>query len=148
MKKAEGLTLLEAMERYSEREEWTELHALNGLGPFLMFVGGRPTLEDDQAIRALKIKRELTNNLIDKLVSGELIATAYVVPLRADSGRITIPADKWTLLQIKLDDSTAKGHGLELADIRITEPGQAASTHPGRKPLFTVKPAALEFDLY
>jgi hypothetical protein len=131
----EELTLLDALEYFSERDAWQEYVRLQRFhGPRVVWVGGLLNAEDALAYRAVELRQQLKSNLIAQLKEGFLVARAYVAPLRADSQRINIPAEKWTLLSVNFEQSTASGYGLDLFGIRVRKSETSPTSQRGRKP--------------
>lgn len=131
---SEGLTLLDALERYSEPEAWREYR---GFEPYHRKFGmdfiGRPTdPAESMRRRAVSLRKELERDLLERLRNGDLIADALAKPLRPDSVRIRIGGNTWNLVTVDFDDSAASGHGLEIFDIRIHEPNKHKANR-GRK---------------
>ena len=131
-KKKQGLTLLEALETYSDPEA---LRQYQKFKPYyqrrvVLVLGAPPTDTELKEDRARELRRPLEDNLVRMLQQGDLVAYAHVVPLRADAERVEISSEKWKLLTIDFDKSTATGYGLQLLDIRIGEPKRASR---GRK---------------
>jgi hypothetical protein len=59
--------------------------------------------------------------VVDKLVHGEVFATAYTHPLSPSSQRVLIKGELWPLLKPDIHKGTAKGGGLKLLDVWIQE---------------------------
>jgi len=79
-----------------------------------------------------------------RLVSGELIASGYEVPIRLDSQRLDIPPEKWVKLRFRFGNSSAQWRTLEVCEILVR---RAAEPHPERAAAETQQedPAARTF---
>ena len=132
---SEGLSLREAVERFSDPEKW-QTHAVAAAAAAgrsrtgFFFVGGEPIAGWDAYDRA-----EAGNRLIDaserawhalyadflsRLQSGELIASGYRVPVDPAIGRQVIPTDLWTVLRPNVRNSSARGGGCQFVAILVS----------------------------
>tara|TARA_E500000305_G_scaffold109307_1_gene113935 strand:+ start:2098 stop:2760 length:663 start_codon:yes stop_codon:yes gene_type:complete len=66
-----------------------------------------------------ELRRELEDEVLSRLRSGELIGIGYDVPRRSDDEPKQVPRDAWTLSSMKWDRDEVKGNGLHLSAVRI-----------------------------
>jgi len=122
--RGQGLTLLEALERYSDTAAYQEFQAVaEHYGKQrLLWLGDSIPEENLLPLRAQGRRLVLERALVNRLAEGTIVGTAYSEPLNIDSRRMLVPADRWKFLVVDFDKATASGHGLVLIDVRI---------HPG-----------------
>jgi hypothetical protein len=84
--------------------------------PFRAVAWGVPYVRTLDMLRA---------EIVDRLKSGELVATGFEDGTPADAAPKVIRADRWHVLQLDFDTSSATGTGLRLTNIRVSV---AAST--------------------
>jgi hypothetical protein len=127
-----GVPLSEALERFSDPSEWTELRSLE---PYAMtiFVLGAPETESDRLhSRYHRLKERLETGFLDKLITGSLVATGFVWPMGLNPKRRVIPATRWHKLEPDFEASEATGGGLRIVEIRVeqSQPTRTRSSHP------------------
>jgi hypothetical protein len=128
----QGLTLLQALERYSSSDDWQKYQELEPYRLTILFLGkGYVTPEEQKYFDFLELRQRLEDHICELMGRGELVASGYVKPLTPNAERVTIPPNKWRLLSVDFENSTAKGHGLFLVDIIVAEPSFVGK---GRKP--------------
>jgi hypothetical protein len=149
-----ALTLLDAIRRCSNIDLWTEFEEVIGLpstkGPTtwndndqdayrfrlelrLKAIQERTRLQAQTRgdIEALHLWAKLRKEFLSRLRSGSLVATGYAEPVQQDSKHISIPADKWHLLQLDFLNARAGYESLQFVDVRVSEvktPTVAAET--------------------
>jgi hypothetical protein len=129
----QGLTLSQALERYSSSDDWKTYQELEPYRLTVVFLDkGYLTPEEQKYFDFLQLQNRLETHICELLGSGELVASGHVQPLTLNAERVTVSPDKWRLLSVDFENSTAKGHGLFLVDITVGEP--ASFVGKGRKP--------------
>ncbi len=148
--KISDLSLLAAIQRFSEPAAWAELELLLGLGVGTTEARAGWTendwaLRDFQVMLKLEVARkrqiegvlrrwtQLTTAFRARLRSGELVATGYVKPRKLNDSRTAIPADKWQFLVLDFSNGTASGDGLEVVEILIDRAESQASRSPDKR---------------
>jgi hypothetical protein len=72
--------------------------------------------------------------LRDKLIRGDLVATAFAVPVTLASQREIIAPHLWDVLEPNFDESSASGGRLTLAEVEILDPDCSAMVRPSALP--------------
>lgn len=77
----------------------------------------------------------ILSSIQDKLVTGELSASAYLAPVNNNPARVAIPRDHWLFLRLDITDSSASGGGITYVGVRIKrsiqQDGQATKATNG-----------------
>jgi hypothetical protein len=129
----QGLTLSQALERYSSSDDWKTYQELEPYRLTVVFLDkGYLTPEEQKYFDFLQLQNRLETHICELLGRGELVASGYIQPLTANAQRVTISPNMWRLLSVNFENSSAQGHGLSLADITVAEP--ASFIVRGRKP--------------
>jgi hypothetical protein len=83
---------MEALRRYSDPEFWKDHEALKQFADSHQFfvVGAPQTEADAKAKRYRELRAKMEQRIIDKLCTGELLATAYEAPLTSRPHRTAI----------------------------------------------------------
>jgi hypothetical protein len=130
----EGLPLSDAIRRFADPDKWRRYdQAATAAGgrvrTRLMSVGGEPIAgwgaaeqarHDNHLLdRRDQAWRELQQDFLGRLRSGELVATGYEEPLSLGIERRPVPADVWRSLRPNFKNSTATGAGLKLTGILV-----------------------------
>jgi hypothetical protein len=126
-----GLSLLQAMEKYSDPELWAKYQRAcppDGTGPI--------TYYDPRAIRSLGLKpeheallKQLGAKFIDLLHSEALWAIGYATPVELDAEPVLIPPDKWEILRPNVKENSAVGGGLSFSGVRVFDSQADAKEH-------------------
>jgi len=126
-----SVPLSEALERFSDPSEWTELRSLERY-VIPIFVLGQPETESDRLqSRYHRLKERLETEFLDKLITGSLAATGFVWPMGLNPKRRAIPATRWHKLEPDFKASEATGGGLRIVEIRVQESQhRTRSSHP------------------
>jgi hypothetical protein len=114
-----------------------------------MYVGGEPIAgwgaaeqarHDNHLLdRRDRAWRNLQQDFLARLRSGELTATGYEEPLSLSTERKQVPADLWRALRPNFKNSTATGAGLKLAGLLVRKLGDTPSQSEP-EPTFEVRP--------
>jgi hypothetical protein len=130
----EGLPLSGAIRRFADPDKWRRYDqaataARGRVRTRLMYVGGEPIAgwgaaeqarHDNHLLdRRDQAWRELQQDFLGRLRSGELVATGYEEPLSLGIERRPVPADVWRSLRPNFKNSTATGAGLKLTGILV-----------------------------
>jgi hypothetical protein len=104
------LTLLEALERYSDPDAWRTYREFEPFYSrlYVFFLGAPPSATELREQRATELRGQLESKLLSSLQTGDLVAYAHVAPLRAEAEPVKISAQKWKLLKVDFDVSVAK----------------------------------------
>ncbi len=141
----EGLPLSDAIRRFADPDQWRRYDqaataARGRVRTRLMYVGGEPIAgwgaaeqarHDNHLLdRRDQTWRELQQDFLGRLRSGELIATGYEEPLSLGSERKLVPVDLWRALRPNFEKSTATGAGLKLSGILVRKGVDAPAPVP------------------
>jgi hypothetical protein len=118
-----GISLWEAIERWTPRELWESYRELARYDTPLLILGQR---EDPRHAEARRLRSEIAEILIDRLVRGELIASGIALPLKETSRRRDIRPELWPHLDFNFDSSMVMGKGLKYDGILIREASSVA----------------------
>ncbi len=122
----DGLTIQEAIARFSDAEMWSAYRAAGRKIPRLApaIVGSlrhRELEQDRQLFKCLGWK--LRHAFQDKLQRGELFAYGYSIPRSPDDARVPVPVDLWhDRAKISWENSSISADGLEFVSVRIYGP--------------------------
>lgn len=86
--------------------------------------------------------KSLEQRILAKFRSGEMVATALTLPLKADSCRTTISRDVWETLKINFLEDTASGGDLRLIQIRVLAAGEASDAEPPADDVHRLPPSS------
>ena len=114
-----SVPLSEALQHFSDPSDW---HELRSLEPYriTMFVLGEPETEYQRLHwRYRWLKERLETELLDKLITGALVATGEVCPPALDPEPQIIPGRRWQDLKPDFEASEATGQGLRIVKIRV-----------------------------
>jgi hypothetical protein len=121
-----GLPLWEAMLFYGDQfsAETAYCRRLEGFDnpPFYPFEEMTREEQREYNIGTMQLqraRRDLEQEIILKLIAGELFATGYSADVRLDEPAAKILPDRWRLLESNFLDSTAKGSGIEISGILV-----------------------------
>jgi hypothetical protein len=128
-----GLTLMEALKHYSKVDLWREYEDLQKYRLIITWVDGPENPDEEKHWRLLHIEQQLQQELQNKLVRGELVASAYEYPVSVTSKRVEVPRDKWTFLEPDFNKSAATAAGLQLVEVRIVAAKRTPEPLRGRK---------------
>ena len=129
-----GIPLWEAIERWTPRELWESYREFARYDIPLLILGQR---EDPRHAEARRLRSEIVEILIKRLVRGELIASGIALPLKETSRRRDIRPELWPHLDFSSDFSMVTGKGLEYDGILIRE----ASSVPREEPASRLQPS-------
>ena len=88
-----------------------------------------------------RVLRQLSNTLLAKLQSGELVAEGFASTAPIDAPRRKVPAERWLDLNLDVINSRAHGEGVQISKLLVTTPGPR---HPrGQLPSARVSEAVL-----
>ena len=141
---AEKYSLSEALQRFSDDDEWDRFSALEKKCIERGFVHeflGHPSLslfydernEDDRDRRDLTSKREealkaIQNPFVKKLIAGTLISDGYIYPVTThDAQKHHISPDMWRFLRPQFLNSGAAGGELRFEGISVWVPDVESS---------------------
>lgn len=131
-----GLTLKEAIEHYSARNEIDERDkALDEW--FQLSNEPYPEPESDATLerldtRYLHCKHNLESKLVDKLKAGELIAVGIKTVGSKQFPPAPVSCDDWSLLTANFAQSSAFMSGVTIADIHVHPASPPRTGRPGR----------------
>ena len=132
----DGLTIQEAIARFSDAEMWSAHRAAGRKIPrFAPAIVGslrhRELKQDRQRLKCLGWK--LRHAFQDKLQRGELFAYGYSIPRSPDDARVRVPADLWhDRAKINWETSSISADGLEFVSVRILEKDRPVPVNPYR----------------
>ncbi len=127
-----GLTLIEALEAYSDQGSWDlfEGHSQEASSPLFS------KLPSDCGTAWYLTK--LGGKLVEKLWAREISATAYEVPVSTNDPRKLIPRDRWNFLEPNFHESRAASVEIHLVNVRVFDTLEAAEldvpSHLGPQP--------------
>lgn len=81
--------------------------------------GGPPTDADRKLHRARALRQQLEAALIDRLQTGELVASGYDARAPVDAPSARIPAHRWRSLSLDFDNAAATDGGLRVSGLLI-----------------------------
>jgi hypothetical protein len=115
-----GVDLEEALRRTSdpaEYQQWLDAHRAWSEHP-------HQGSKESQRLRdvASDLLEGLRRDLVEQLISGDLVASGFKLPIEPDSRRVTIAADLWELLDIDFARSEAEARGIRLIRIEVLKP--------------------------
>jgi hypothetical protein len=118
----DGFSLEEAFRRSLTQAELAELDKYEQYREHpLAWIPGEPPSEDQIGHRKyVQIREPLQERFMQKLRSGQLVATALELPLKLESRRTPIPAALWRVLEPDFQKSEASGAGLKLITIEVS----------------------------
>jgi hypothetical protein len=122
-----GIPLWEAIERWTPRELWERYRDLARYDIPLIILGERGDPRSDEARR---LRSQISEIMVDRLVRSELIASGIAVPLKETSRRRDIRPELWPRLGFNCGFQMVIGDGLSFDQILIREAASAGS--PGR----------------
>lgn len=129
MKSDQSVPLSEALERFSDPDDWQEFQSLGYCEYQMFFLGGPFTENDRRQVRAGELKTRLEAEFLAKLTGGSLQASGMLWPKGLTPRRRPIPRTRWQDLEPDFATSEASGGGLRVVDIRVQEassPSRAA----------------------
>jgi len=123
------LTLEEALEAWCDQ---SRVNASLELKPYRMMLGfvgvGPPSAYELNWRRWWDLREPLEEEFIGKLKAGILLASGFAVPITPTSHRQQINPELWNVLEPNFEDSSAKGGGLEIVNIRVALAETLATT--------------------
>jgi hypothetical protein len=130
-----GIPLWEGIKRWTPRELWGRYEELANRDIPLIVL----PLQDPLIGEVLRLHGRISEILVDKLVRGELIASAIALPLKETSRRRDIRPELWPRLSFSWGFQLVVGDGLRYDQIRIREASStrheaAASRQDARRP--------------
>jgi hypothetical protein len=129
MKSDQSVPLSEALQHFSDPNDWKELVSLQRYAMTIIVLGGPETEDERRHWRYHRLKERLQADLLAKLSAGSLQATGFECPVGLDDERRLIRAEWWDKLKPDFAASEANGAGgLHVVDIRVQEsPARAPS---------------------
>jgi hypothetical protein len=122
-----GIPLWEAIERWTPRELWERYRDLARYDIPLIILGERGDPRSDEARR---LRSQISEIMVDRLVRSELIASGIAVPLKETSRRRDIRPELWPRLGFNCGFQMVIGDGLSFDQILIREAASAGSHTP------------------
>jgi hypothetical protein len=141
-----GISLEDAYRHLATEAELAELDRLSDCRKWLLrhvvYQVGAPAHERERAGRYFHLMKALAQRVLEKLCSGEMAATAIVLPLKADSCRTTISCEVWESLEIDFLEDTASGGDLRLIQIRVLVAGETSDAEPPADDVHRLPPSS------
>jgi hypothetical protein len=135
MKSDQSVPLSEALQHFSDPNDWKELVSLQRYAMTIIVLGGPETEDERRHWRYHRLKERLQADLLAKLSAGSLQATGFECPVGLDDERRLIRAECWKKLEPDFEASEAKGAGgLHVVDIRVQTSKSARTRSPRRIP--------------
>jgi hypothetical protein len=93
-------------------------------GPMIYIVGrGYEDERQDRQLAQREAIRQARGALLAdfkrRLKTGELVALGWETPLKVEGRRKRISSTLWPMLELDIDNGSAKGFGLDLVDVRV-----------------------------
>ena len=132
----DGLTIQEAIARFSDAEMWSAYRAagrkIPRLAPAIVGSLRHRELEQDRQ-RSKCLGWKLRHAFQDKLQRGELFAYGYSIPRSPDDARVRVPVGLWhDRAKINWETSSISADGLEFVSVRILEKDRPVPVNPYR----------------
>jgi hypothetical protein len=121
MKSDQSVPLSEALERFSNPDDWQEFQSLGYCQYQMFFLGGPFTEDERRQFRAHKLKDQLEAAFLAKLTAGSLQASGLVWPKGLTPRRRAIPRTRWQDLEPDFATSEASDGGLRIVEVRVQE---------------------------
>jgi hypothetical protein len=121
MKSDQSVPLSEALERFSDPNDWQEFQSLGYCEYQMFFVDAPFTESNHRQFRAHKLKNQLEAEFLAKLTAGSLQASGVVWPKGLTPRRRAIPRTRWQDLEPDFAASEASDGGLRVVDVRVQE---------------------------
>jgi hypothetical protein len=125
-----GIPLWDAIERWIPRELWERYREFAAHDIPLIILEGPGEPRADEARR---LRGRISEVLVDKLVRGELIASAIAQPLKETSRRRDIRPELWPLLSFSCKFQLVVGNGLRYGQILIRETSSVRHAAPASR---------------
>ena len=132
-----GLPLSDALRRWSDPDELQEVDHLSQYDFAIIHTFANPREDHHVKMRDryYRLRDALKQAFVERLRSGELIASGYTAPIGLKSRREDIPAQLWELLEPDFEKAEAQAPGLHVVRIEVREGGAAERPLIGYSPV-------------